>query len=146
MLGSVAAAFTVTAQAATPAAVSANEAAERRSEALVVLVDLLKDHLRQVRDNWDSDIDGSFAATILADDDLDGQELASWIATGLHEMAGFEFARERMGVALTMARETDETAPVLGGSQEDEHSCFSDNTHRDTYLTAGLRDIYSHQA
>jgi putative iron-regulated protein len=43
-----------------------------------------------------------------------------------------ELAGERMNIALT----TD--------SQEDEHSCFSDNTHRDIFLNAkGVQTMYT---
>ena len=45
-----------------------------------------------------------------------------------------ELAGERMSIALR----TD--------SQEDEHSCFSDNTHRDIFLNAkGIQNAFSGQ-
>jgi putative iron-regulated protein len=46
-------------------------------------------------------------------------------------LAGFELMSERLAVALD------------SGDQEDEHSCFSDNTHRDLYGDAlALQNVY----
>ena len=46
-------------------------------------------------------------------------------------MSKGELASERIGAALK------------SGDKEDEHSCFSDNTHRDVYLNArGLLNVY----
>jgi putative iron-regulated protein len=147
MLGSVVAAFTV----APGATGEETTIACRRSEALDLMVDLLKDHIVQVRDAWDDSIDGSFAATV--GDTYDGEAMAGWIVTGIKFMADDELAIERMSVAMDIAEEADETTPTAprGGnagdnglrSQELEHSCFSDNTHRDIYLNAaGIRNIY----
>ena len=47
-------------------------------------------------------------------------------------MSGTELSGERMYVAYVSA------------NQEDEHSCFSDNTHRDIYLNAkGMQNLYN---
>jgi len=47
---------------------------------------------------------------------------------GAFGMAGFEVSGERMIAAV------DSTDGIDGSGQEDEHSCFSDNTHRDMFL------------
>src|SRR5690606_35181679 len=50
---------------------------------------------------------------------------------GMATLAGFELASERIAVALD------------SGDQEDEHSCFSDNTHRDFVTNiVGIRNVY----
>lgn len=55
----------------------------------------------------------------------------SRILEGMGRLSYGELAGERMNIALS----TD--------SQEDEHSCFSDNTHRDIYLNAqGIQNSY----
>ncbi|MCA9575351.1 MAG: imelysin family protein [Polyangiales bacterium] len=85
----------------------------RRAQYLTVVGDLLVLHLRQVRDAWaptasyrvafEGDPEGSFAN----------------ILTGMIILSGFETGGERLQPAID------------SGDQEDEHSCFSDNTHRD---------------
>ena len=55
---------------------------------------------------------------------MDQKEVLSKIFTGLATLAGFELASERMAT------------PLDSGDQEDEHSCFSDNTHRDIITNA----------
>jgi len=53
------------------------------------------------------------------------------ILTGLLTLVEFELASERLGVALD------------SGDQEDEHSCFSDNTHNDfIYNARGVENVY----
>ncbi|MGK4567384.1 imelysin family protein [Flavobacterium sp. 3HN19-14] len=53
------------------------------------------------------------------------------IYTGIATLAAAELAVERMDVALGNA------------NQEDEHSCFSDNTHRDIALNLqGVINVY----
>lgn len=53
------------------------------------------------------------------------------ILTGLLTMSQFELASERMAV------------PLDSGDPEDEHSCFSDNTHNDfMYNAIGIENVY----
>ena len=47
---------------------------------------------------------------------------------GIGELSGPELAGERMRVALKVAKEEG-----AGVGQEDEHSCFSDNTHKNMF-------------
>lgn len=59
------------------------------------------------------------------------KEALTRLLLGMGSLSGAELSGERMGVAY----ETRE--------QEDEHSCFSDNTHRDLYTNAlGIENVY----
>jgi putative iron-regulated protein len=62
---------------------------------------------------------------------LDTRDSAAHILTGLATLAGFEVAAERLAT------------PLDSGSQEDEHSCFSDSTHVDILANVtGIADAY----
>ena len=92
-----------------------NANADRRAEYLRVSSDQLVTHLQELVDAWApgrSNYRSSFETMA----SLDALQLAF---TGIGEMSRGELAGERMNVAYE-AR-----------SQEDEHSCFSDNTHND---------------
>ena len=54
----------------------------------------------------------------------DAQQKLTEILTGMGTLSEGELAGERMQIAFS------------SNSQEDEHSCFSDNTHRDIWLNA----------
>jgi putative iron-regulated protein len=89
--------------------------ADRRRTYLTVASDLLIEHLRGLVDAWAPDAD-NFRADFVAqepDDALDN------IITG----AGFLSREELPGERMSVAYEEH--------SQEDEHSCFSDNTNAD---------------
>src|SRR5690606_38460853 len=61
----------------------------------------------------------------------DPKEALTKILLGMGSLSGAELAGERMTVAF----ETRE--------QEDEHSCFSDNTHTDLWANAkGIQEVY----
>lgn len=89
---------------------------DRRGDYLDLLGDLLIDDLQFVVDAWSPNDPSNYRA---------GFEAGSWeaslekILTGMIILSGFETGGERLQVALD------------NGDQEDEHSCFSDNTHRD---------------
>jgi len=103
---------------------AANQA--RRREYLKACADLLTDHLTYLVDLWKQG--GSYRATFLA---LPEDTALQNIYLGIVTLAGEELATERMDVALQNM------------DQEDEHSCFSDNTHRDIALNfAGVINIY----
>ena len=89
---------------------------ERRRTYLKVVTDLLVRDLKSLVDAWAPGKADNFAATFTQ---LDPQTTLGHIFTGLASLSGFELASERIAVALD------------SGSQEDEHSCFSDNTHND---------------
>jgi len=98
---------------------SGDEATRARTY-LTTLADLLVADLEYLVDQWDEDGD-NYRETFL---DADTDENLETIFAALSEMAKGELAIERVQVAV---EEKD---------QEEEHSCFSDNTHRDLYLNA----------
>jgi len=95
---------------------STAENQDRRGAYLSLLGELLVDDLEKVVNAWSPDDAGNYRA---------GFEGGGWepalekILTGMIILSGFEVAGQRLQVALD------------NGDQEDEHSCFSDNTHRD---------------
>jgi putative iron-regulated protein len=102
------------------------ETAERRSTYLTVTTRQLLEDLVSVRDEWAMD-GGEYRAEFLADPD---QALEN-IIRGIGALTTGELAGERIAVAL-------ET-----GDQEDEHSCFSDNTNADVVNNVrGVRMVY----
>ena len=99
--------------------------ADRRGEYLALCADLLTDNLQVMIDQWSGDYKNTFLGL---DDDVALDNMISSIA----ELSRSELAIERMAVALE------------NQDQEDEHSCFSDNTHRDIRLNLeGILNVYS---
>lgn len=99
----------------------------RRRTYLRIVTDLLVKDLKFLVDSWGTE-QGNYASQFKQ---LDHREAFSKILTGLATLSGFELASERMGV------------PLDSGDQEDEHSCFSDNTHNDLiYNAQGIRNVY----
>lgn len=92
-----------------------NANADRRGEYLAVVSDLLVADLSDMVAAWAPDAD-NYRKDFVA---LDTNEALRRIITGAGELSRGELAGERMNVAFE-AR-----------SQEDEHSCFSDNTTAD---------------
>lgn len=98
---------------------------ERRRAYLKEVTALLVDDLRFLAKSWEPKED-NYAARFVKDKDA----LAK-IMTGLATLSGFELASERMATALD------------SGDQEDEHSCFSDNTHNDFIAnTKGIESVF----
>ena len=95
---------------------SVNPNADRRADYLAVVTQLLIDDLQRMVDAWAPNASGNYRAQFLA---LDANAALTNIITGIGELSRGELAGERMTVAYE-AR-----------SQEDEHSCFSDNTVKD---------------
>ncbi|MGH1503486.1 MAG: imelysin family protein [Acidimicrobiales bacterium] len=89
--------------------------ADRRAAYLAVASDLLLVHLGDLVDAWAPDAD-NYRADFVA---LESDEALRHIITGIGELSRGELAGERMNVAYAER------------SQEDEHSCFSDNTVAD---------------
>lgn len=111
----------------TTAGTAANQA--RRSEYLSVATDILEKGLKQVRDAWDPAMNGNYRQTWLA---LDNAVALRKMFNSLSVLSGFELSGERMYTAYE------------NQDQEDEHSCFSDNTHRDIYTNAkGMQNLYN---
>ena len=87
--------------------------ADRRREYLNVAAALLVEHLTYLRDAWAPNAQ-NYRATFVAD-----KGGLRKVLVGAGVLSRAELAGERMEVALDSK------------NQEDEHSCFSDNTHRD---------------
>ena len=87
---------------------------ERRAEYLTTSTDLIITHLQDVLDQW---VAGGEYRTEW--DGLTNTEGLTRVMTGMIILSGFETGGERLQAALDT------------GEQEDEHSCFSDNTHVD---------------
>ena len=106
-----------------------SENADRRATYLATASDLLLIHLQGLVDAWAPGVSGNYRAEFLAMD-VDGA--LNNIITGIGELSRGELAGERMTVAYE-AR-----------SQEDEHSCFSDNTVADIIGNArGIQMVYT---
>ncbi len=104
-----------------------NGNAERRKAYLAVASDLLLTHLQQMVDAWAPGANNYRAQFVSKDAD----EALNNIITGIGEMSRGELAGERMTVAYEER------------SQEDEHSCFSDNTTADIVANAlGVQRVY----
>ena len=100
---------------------------ERRGKMLSVLADLLVDQLSSVAEEW-KDEPGTYRAEFEAGPK---KTAISNILTGMIILSGFETGGERLQAALD------------SGSQEQEHSCFSDNTHRDMIQDIqGVLNVY----
>ena len=86
---------------------------DRRGLYLTVVGDMLVDHIASVHGHWMAN--GQYRADFVAD----SQDGFRKMITGMIVLSGFETGGERLKAALD------------SGDREEEHSCFSDNTHRD---------------
>jgi putative iron-regulated protein len=93
--------------------------ADRRRQYLEVVTELLVDDLRSLVDAWAPE-----RKNYRADFEAGGIESVRKIIVGLGSLSRGELAGERLEVAANTQ------------DQEDEHSCFSDNTHRDVVANA----------
>ena len=101
--------------------------ADRRKTYLAVASDLLLTHLRRMVDAWAPNANNYRAQFVGKDAD----SAITNIITGIGEMSRGELAGERITVAYEER------------SQEDEHSCFSDNTTADIVANAlGVQRVY----
>ena len=113
--------------------------AERRLAFLQSAAAKLVDDLAVVASAWDESVDGNnglYRAALLgklngdnADKNIPTEVAFRQILSGIGVFAKSELANERIAVA------------VLTPSEEDEHSCFSDNTHRD--ISLNYQGIYN---
>ena len=100
---------------------------ERRGQYLNVVANILVEDLRRVVDAWNPNGENNHYAAFVGG----GDASLARILEGMGRMGFGELAGERMNIAL------------LTNSQEDEHSCFSDNTHRDIFLNAkGIQNAF----
>ena len=103
--------------------------AKRRLAYLQVASEKIINDLELVSSAWEKNVDGTkglYQAALRnqlkgenASKNIDSKEALKQIIAGLGVFIKSELANERIAVA------------VLTPSEEDEHSCFSDNTHRD---------------
>jgi putative iron-regulated protein len=101
--------------------------ADRRRQYLNVVTDLLIDDLTTLAKAWAPDAKNNYAARFAKG----GRESVRKMLVGLGSLSRGELAGERLEVALNSQ------------DQEDEHSCFSDNTHRDAVTNAlGIQNVW----
>ncbi|CAB5682266.1 iron-regulated protein [Comamonas aquatica] len=101
--------------------------ADRRRAYLKVVTELLLDDLQSVADQWKPGVKNNFRAAF----DQGGDESLRKVFIGLGSLSRGELAGERLEVAMASR------------DQEDEHSCFSDNTHRDAVTNAqGIQNVW----
>ncbi|GAA6121866.1 imelysin family protein [Acidovorax sp. FG27] len=101
--------------------------ADRRRQYLNVVTDLLIDDLTSLVKAWDPKAKKNYRAQFVRG----GQESLRKMLVGLGSLSRGELAGERLEVALNSQ------------DQEDEHSCFSDNTHRDAVTNAmGIQNVW----
>jgi len=100
---------------------------DRRGQYLSSVTELLVDDLTFVDAAWAPDAD-NYAAEFRT---IDNREAVRRILQGMGSLSGSELSGERMGTAFD------------NRDQEDEHSCFSDNTHRDLRANAlSIQNVY----
>lgn len=105
-----------------------NKNCERRAQYLKAAADLLVTELATMEQDWAPE-QTNYRKTLLA---LDETEALRRILFGMGSLSLGELAGERMNVAL------------LAHSQEDEHSCFSDNTHNDILSNVqGISNVFN---
>jgi putative iron-regulated protein len=101
---------------------------DRRRQYLRIVTKLLVEHLETVTAAWAIGSGSNYRSEFLA---LDSDVALANILKGMGALSGPELAGER----LTVPYETKE--------QEDEHSCFSDNTRNDLIHDAvGIQNVY----
>ncbi|EKE73894.1 imelysin family protein [Oceanibaculum indicum] len=99
---------------------------DRRAQYLTVATDLLLDDLEEMVANWDAD--GEARKAVM---DAGPEGGLSIILTGLGSLSYGELAGERMKLGLLL------------NDPEEEHDCFSDNTHNSHYYDiVGMRAVY----
>ncbi len=99
--------------------------ATRRHMYLEVVVDKLIADLEAVQAEWAIGDENNYRANFTTlTNEADAKTKLTEILNGMGTLSEGELAGERMQIAFS------------SNSQEDEHSCFSDNTHRDIWLNA----------
>jgi putative iron-regulated protein len=102
---------------------------DRRREYLKLVTDDLAHKLHDLEGAWQLQNSLSYAKKLKA---MPEREVIGRMVNGMAVLAGFEFMSERLAVALD------------SGDQEDEHSCFSDNTKNDfIYDLAGIKQVWT---
>jgi putative iron-regulated protein len=102
---------------------------DRRREYLKLVTNQLNVEFDELVAAWKPDNGNNYAKTLKA---MPEREIIGRMVNGMAIMAGFELMSERMAVALD------------SGDQEDEHSCFSDNTKNDfIYDLVGIKQVWT---
>lgn len=105
-----------------------HENQDRRGQYLLTVSALLADNLKTLVDAW-AENEGNYRAEF---EQLSEEDALRNILTGMITLSGFETGGERLQAALDTR------------DQEDEHSCFSDNTHRDMIQDIqGVLNVYT---
>ncbi|WP_297574976.1 imelysin family protein [uncultured Deefgea sp.] len=100
--------------------------APRRAQYLKLVTQMLVDDLASVEKQWQAG-----QKNYRAQFEKGGQDSIKKMITGLGTLSRGELAGERIEVALDTQ------------NQEDEHSCFADNTHRDIVANAtGIQNVW----
>lgn len=108
-----------------PEATAANQA--RRGQYLMTVSELLVGDLQYLADAWAPGGD-NYRADF---ESAGAQDALGRILSGMIILTGFETGQERLQAAL------------LDRNQEEEHSCFSDNTHRDMIQDVrGIQNVW----
>ncbi|MGV3631446.1 MAG: imelysin family protein [Bacteroidota bacterium] len=101
----------------------------RRGQYLLVCCEVLLQGLNQVKTAWATGSTTNYRAEWLS---MPNEDALRKMFNAIKAMSGFELSGERMYTAYD------------NQDQEDEHSCFSDNTHRDIALNAqGIGNLYN---
>jgi putative iron-regulated protein len=104
---------------------------DRRGEYLQTVTDLLIGHLEDLVAAWEDGEDPDAATYAARFHDLSNAEAMTRILTGMTILSSFETGGERLLAALDAK------------DQEEEHSCFSDNTHRDMIQdVVGIQNVW----
>jgi putative iron-regulated protein len=102
---------------------------DRRREYLKLTTDQLAKELHELEEAWELTESNSYALKLKA---MPEREVIGRVVNGMAILAGFELMSERLAVALD------------SGDQEDEHSCFSDNTKNDfVYDLQGIKQVWT---
>jgi len=106
---------------------SVDDICTRRGDYLVTTAELLIQELTRIVEQWEPTTGDHYKNFVAG-----GDASLAKILEGMGRLSFGELAGERINIAL------------LENSQEDEHSCFSDNTHRDIFLNAkGVQNSYN---
>ncbi len=101
---------------------------ERRRQYLIAASELLQSDLSWMVEQWAVEDDSNYRATLLSESSEQGLRKMLF---GMGSLSLGELAGERMKVALE------------ANSSEDEHDCFSDNTHNSHYYNEqGIYNVY----
>ena len=102
---------------------------DRRREYLKLVTAQLNVEFDELVSAWKPDNGNNYAKTLKA---MPEREIIGRMVNGMAILAGYEFMSERLAVALD------------SGDQEDEHSCFSDNTKNDfIYDLVGIKQVWT---